>query len=68
MIRQDAEHLVGEELGHWLCHASETGGEERNGALLEEAERGANTIRGIRPRVVVVQPGEKLSAAASNRL
>jgi hypothetical protein len=66
VVREGAEHFCREELGDGLGHAGEAGREEGDGALLEEAERRADAVRGICPRVVVVQPEKQRQHAVIN--
>jgi hypothetical protein len=54
-IIEDTKYSVGKEAGDGGCHASEPGHEEADRVLGEKVKRGANSLRGVSPGVIVIQ-------------
>jgi hypothetical protein len=55
-VVEDIKHLVREVLRHGARHSDKALHEKVDRMLLEQIERGAHALHGIRPRIVVVQP------------
>lgn len=62
-VVEDAEHLVREEFSDGTGHAGEALHKEVDWRFAVEVERRAAPLRGVRPRVIVVQPAVDVNIA-----